>query len=127
RRHTLSGDRSRWAQPVVGQAVPRRIFKNFNILGEETERLNEVSSTLIIARHEQGGPALRLDAISDDQGVQSLRRAAQLHVDPRRRAVHQPMPLATSAATCSRMKARMRAIIGPSNSGGVGSRSMIQA
>src|SRR5690606_14809015 len=106
---------------------PRRIFKNFNILGKKAEGLNEVTRALIVTRHEQDDSALRLDAVGDDQGVQPLRRAAQLHVGPRQRRVHQPMPLATSAATWARMKARMRAIIGPSNSGGVGSRSMIQA
>ncbi|MNE18038.1 hypothetical protein D3C80_1110430 [compost metagenome] len=126
-RHTLGRDRGRRAQPIIRQAVPGWIFKNFNIFGEEPECLDEIARALIVARDEQGQAALGLDAFGDDQGVQPLRRAAQFDVCPHRARVHQPIPLATSAATCSRMKARMRASIGPSNSGGVGSRSMIQA
>ncbi|MNS48468.1 hypothetical protein D3C72_810420 [compost metagenome] len=126
-RHALGRDRGGWTQTVVGQAIPGRIFKNLNVLGEEAKSLNEVARPLIIARDQQADPALPLQPFGDDQRVQPLGRAAQFDVTPRHRLTHQPIPLATSAATCSRMKARMRASIGPSNSGGVGSFSMIQA
>ena len=125
-RHPLRRNARRGAQPVIGQAIPGRILQHFNILREELKRLNEGARPLIIPRDEQGDVARRLQTLGRNQGVQPLRRPAQVGVGPHHLLIHQPIPLLTSAATWARMKARTLAITGVSNSGGVGSRSMIQ-
>ena len=99
-RHPLRRNRGRRAQPVIGQAVPRRELDHLDALGEEAEGLNKLAHPGIVPRHEQPDAAPGLQPFGHDQGIEPLGCPAQfLFAALRARTVHQPAPSATAEAT----------------------------